>query len=90
VIGSELHLEAIFRVPEGRAHDAGIGDHSIERTSVSQQSVGARAHTFEGGEIEIYKCDAAAVLDFGAGFCCRTLCLRKVAYGADDFCAMGS
>ena len=60
VIGPELRLKAVDRVPEGRRHDSGVGDDHIEVFTRVQQPVRSGPHAGEAGEIELDQFEATA------------------------------
>ena len=89
VIGAELRLEAVGRMPKRRGHHARVGDDDIEGFALRQQSIGAGAHALETGEIERNQLEASAVR--------RSVCshlggrrfgLGQVARRAHYLCAM--
>ena len=52
VVGAELHVEALLRLPLGAEHDPGVVDEDVELVLVDEQLARALAHRLEGGEVE--------------------------------------
>ncbi len=84
MVGAELGLEPVGGAPEWAGHDAGIGDHQVERLGLRHQRIGAGAHARERGKIERDKLERAAIRRGGANLAGRPLGFRKIARGADD------
>jgi hypothetical protein len=91
VVGPELGLEAVDRLPRRRRHDAGVGDDGVERPAVRQQLVRTGAHAPQRRQVERDRLQAAAALHSGlpdrrdGG-----LTLRHVTDRADNAGAAGS
>ena len=53
VIGSELHVESIFRLPPGASHDAGIVDKDVNLLLLVQQLLCTLSDRLEGGQVKL-------------------------------------
>ena len=85
----KLGLEAVGGLAERGSHDAGVADDHVERLAGRHQLVGRRPDAGQGGQVQLDKFDAAAVLRIGADDLGRGLRLCEVACGADHFGAVG-
>ena len=90
MVGAELGLEPVHGASERAGHDAGIGDHQIERLGLRHQRDSAGTHAGERGKVEFDQLEPAAVGHIGANLTGRTLRLGQVARGADDIGAMAA
>src|SRR6478672_11589144 len=61
VVGAELRLKTVQRVPEGSRHYSSIGYDDVERLPTRQKFVGAGANALQAGQIERDQLEAAAI-----------------------------
>ena len=90
MVGSELRLEAIRGMSEGCSHHAGISNHDVEGTAISNQRIGASTHILERREIKLHQREAATIRGIGTHLRSYPFRLREIACGADHLCAVSS
>src|SRR4051794_18879144 len=88
MVGAELRLEAVGRATMGCGHDAGVGDHDVERSSVSQQRVPTGTDARQRREVELYQFEAPATRSLIANRSGCRFGLGKVPGCADDMRAV--
>ena len=84
VISAELRFEPVVGGPLRAGHHAGISDQHLQRLSLREQTVGARAHARQRCEVQFDQLDACVRRRSGPYRFRGALAFVKVSHGNDD------